>query len=85
MTETSLWKNYKLLAINEKRMEPVAATDQAPVPEATAEPPAEKVEEQPEPEKSGRAAVRRVMLKEAGQAFLKTHEAQVVYGEKMTQ
>jgi len=57
MTATSLRKNYEMLAINEKRMEP---------------------------EKSGRVAGGRVMLKEAGQAFLKTHEAQVVYGEKIT-
>ncbi len=63
MTETNLRKNYKLLAINEKRMEPVAATDQAPVPEAAAEPLAAKIEEQPA-EKSGRAAGVPVMLKD---------------------
>ena len=49
MTETNLRKNYKLLAISEKKIEPVVAPamDATPVSEPATEPPAEKVEEQP--------------------------------------
>ena len=75
MTETNLRKNYKLLAISEKKIEPVVAPamDATPVSEPATEPLAAKVEEQPA-EKSGRAAGVRVMLKDgsivAGSKFI---------------
>jgi len=119
MTEKSLRNNYKLLAINEKKIEEVTAP--AMEPPATQEPeptpPADEQQQPPEP-KTGRAAGGRVqlkdgsviagskfivdickqpredsykadspirwLLKEAGQALLKEHEAKVVYGEKIT-
>jgi len=120
MTETSLRKNYKLLAISEKKIEQpvvVPAPEPPPAPEPT--PAADKqVVVEPSGAKTGRAAGGRVqlkdgsviagskfivevcqqsrestykadspirwLLKEAGKALLKEHEAQVVYGEKIT-
>ena len=79
MTETNLRKNYKLLAISEKKIEPVVAPamDATPVSEPATEPPAEKVEEQPA-EKSGCAASGRVQLRDgsivAGSKFASNPE-----------
>jgi hypothetical protein len=73
MTETSLRKNYKLLAISEKKTEPVVT----PEPEPAAEPvpaPVDSPVEKAAAEKSGRAAGGRVQLKDgsiiAGSKFI---------------
>lgn len=117
MTEASLHKNYKLVALEAPKTTAKTETHTEPTP--TPEPPQQPAQrEAPPKEKEGRAAVGRVQLKDGtiiagskfitetcqqkredtykvdspirwllkptGQAFLKTHDAKVVYGEKVT-
>jgi hypothetical protein len=120
MSEKSLRNNYKLVALDEKKAETVAAPamDQPAAPELTPAPANDAPPVEQPADKAGRAAGGRVQLKDgtvtagskfiievckltreesykadspirwllkpAGQALLKEHEAQIVYGEKIT-